>query len=90
MFLALGCGSLDIVASGTELWPRTCLPVDRGWAGPDVEGPSLLCMQVVGLEVAGIVGMAAGWVVIMETGQPLPVKERDVGGLDAFIVWGQD
>ena len=47
-------------------------------------------MQVVGLEVAGIVGMAAGWVVIMETGQPLPVKERDVGGLDAFIVWGQD
>lgn len=42
-----------MVASGTELLPIACLPVDKDWAGTDDEGPSLLCRQAVGLEGAG-------------------------------------
>jgi hypothetical protein len=82
LFLGSGCGSLAIVARGTELLPITCLPVDKGWAGTEVEGPSLLCRQAVGLEER-----ASCW---EEAGQPLPVTARVVGGLDALMACGQD
>ena len=70
-----------MVASGTELLPITCLPVDRDWAGTDDEGPSLLCRQAGGLE-----GTVNCWEAM---GQPLPETERVVGGLEALMAWGQ-
>jgi len=52
-----------MLANGTELLPITCLPVERGWTGTEVDWPNLLCMHV------GAEGRAGGcWEVTTETG----------------------